>query len=83
MRGPSRPQVWDSALPAGRRQEWAGELPGLDAPRPPVSARTRGCRVVPAAGAARGSGLRPGLQSPAWPPTCSVSSCVPGSPSIA
>ncbi|CAI9164622.1 unnamed protein product [Rangifer tarandus platyrhynchus] len=81
MRGPSRPQVWDGALPARRRQEWAGELPGPDAP--PVPSRTRGCRVVPAAGTARGSGLRPGLQSPAWPPTCSVSSCVPGAPSIA
>lgn len=33
MRGPSRPQVWDGALPAGRRQEWAGELPGPDTPR--------------------------------------------------
>lgn len=32
MRGPSRPQVWDGALPAGRRQGRAGELlPGLDA----------------------------------------------------
>ena len=50
---------------------------------PPVPSRTRGCRVVLAAGAARGSGLRPGLQSPAWPPTCSVSSCVPGAPLIA
>ena len=82
MRGPSRPQVWDSALPAGRWQRWAGELPGLDA-LPSVPSRTRGCRVVPAASAARGSGLRSGLQSPAWPPTYSVLSCVPGAPLIA
>lgn len=32
MRGPSRPQVWDGTLPAGRRQGRAWELPGPDAP---------------------------------------------------
>lgn len=40
----------DDALPAGRRQGQAGELPGRARPAP---SRAQGCRVVLAAGAAR------------------------------
>ena len=60
MRGPSRPQVWDSALPARRWQRWAGELLGPDVPPRALPDPGLPC----GAGSRRSKGLRPAARAP-------------------